>query len=397
MPVETRSNAQRGRLERGGVAVLVAILLGGGVLVGMSALAIDVGNMMFERRQLQNGADAASSKLASICSGRIGDCNDAATAGVLDDLINKNAGDNFGALDKSHYAQGQCGRVPTGASMPACDVAGSFSELVKCPPVPDWLASATNIPYVETYTRTETASGGQRLLPFLRQGSGTEVRSCARAAWGPPKKAVTLPLTFSYCEYEDAIARVGFGNNPIDSTKPYKGETALALKYKVTGHSTTDPCVALGHSGMDAPGGFGWLDQTACEATIDDNGWVPVDTGKSGPLPCITSGQVVYIPIFNCVSKLKVDCDNTSGGSNTNYEIDGFAAFYVTAIKDLPGHGDTAVPGYPGTLADTECKNEANGGKGCLYGWFLDKYVKFGGEIDPGGTSYGADLIVPAG
>jgi len=378
------------------VAALVAILLGLGVLLGMSALAVDVGNLMFERRQLQNGADAASSKLAAICAGRIADCDDDVRAPVLDDLLDKNAGDNFAALDRSHYPEGQCGRVPSAPDMPACDVAGSFSELVKCPPVPSWLASSS-IPYVETYTRTETKTGGSKLLPFLGQGSGTEVRSCARAAWGPPKKGVTLPLTFSYCEYEEAIAKGGYGNLPIDAAQPYKGETALALKYKVTGSSTTDPCVALGHSGMDAPGGFGWLDQVACEATIDEGGWVPVDTGKSGPLSCVTSGKVVYVPIFTCVSKAKVDCDNTSGGNNTNYKVNGFGAFYVTAILDLPGKGNTNVPGYPGPAADAECKAEANGGKGCLYGWFLDKYVVYGTQIDVGGTSYGADVVVPAG
>lgn len=384
-------------MERGGVAAIVAVLLGGGVLLGMSALAIDVGNMMYERRQLQNGADAAANKMASICSGRIADCDDDAQAAVLKSLANRNSKDALSSLDPTVYPDGQCGRVPGAPDMPTCTVAGSFSELVKCPPLPDWLVNNTSIPYVETYTRTETTAGGSKLLPFLGKTSGTEVRSCARAAWGPPKKAVTLPLTFSYCEYEDAIAKRGFGNNPIDSAQPYKGETALPLKYKVTGQSTTDPCVSLGHTGMDAPGGFGWLDQTACEANVDDEGWVNVDTGKSGPTSCITAGQVVYIPIFNCVSKARIDCDNIAGGANTYYKVDGFAAFYVTAILDLPGGDSRISSSYPGTVADKECKDESNNGKGCLFGWFLDKYVVFGGEIDPGGASYGADIVVPAG
>ncbi len=55
--------------------MIVAVVLGGGVLLGASALAIDVGNMMFERRQLQNGADASSQKLAQICAKDLTKCS----------------------------------------------------------------------------------------------------------------------------------------------------------------------------------------------------------------------------------------------------------------------------------------------------------------------------------
>ena len=50
--------------DRGAVAPLVAILMAGGVVLGMLTLSVDVGNIMWERRQLQNGADAASLALA---------------------------------------------------------------------------------------------------------------------------------------------------------------------------------------------------------------------------------------------------------------------------------------------------------------------------------------------
>jgi len=45
--------------ERGVIGVLVAVLIGGGVLTGMGALVVDLGQLYQERAELQNGADAA--------------------------------------------------------------------------------------------------------------------------------------------------------------------------------------------------------------------------------------------------------------------------------------------------------------------------------------------------
>jgi Flp pilus assembly protein TadG len=56
------------RDERGVVAVIVAILLGAGVLTGMVALVLDVGQIYQERAELQNGADAAALGVAKSCA-----------------------------------------------------------------------------------------------------------------------------------------------------------------------------------------------------------------------------------------------------------------------------------------------------------------------------------------
>ncbi len=56
---------RRRRGEKGGVAALVAVLFGIGSLLGFGALAIDVGNVMWERRQLQNGATPPARALPS--------------------------------------------------------------------------------------------------------------------------------------------------------------------------------------------------------------------------------------------------------------------------------------------------------------------------------------------
>lgn len=73
----------RRRRERGGVAVIVAVLLAGGVLIGMLALSVDVGQIMYERRQLQNGADATSLALAQRCAANEADCDPTNVSSLL--------------------------------------------------------------------------------------------------------------------------------------------------------------------------------------------------------------------------------------------------------------------------------------------------------------------------
>src|SRR6201996_3498968 len=64
--------------DRGAIAVLVAVLLAGGVLLGMGALVVDVGLISSEREQLQSGADAAALAVAEACAINDADCADPA-------------------------------------------------------------------------------------------------------------------------------------------------------------------------------------------------------------------------------------------------------------------------------------------------------------------------------
>src|SRR5689334_7899745 len=63
------------RDERGATAVLIAVLIGGGVLLGMGALVVDIGQLYQNRAELQNGADAAALAVAKSCA--LGVCNSA--------------------------------------------------------------------------------------------------------------------------------------------------------------------------------------------------------------------------------------------------------------------------------------------------------------------------------
>ena len=87
----------RSRIRRddaGATIVIVALMMV--VLLGMGALVIDVGQLYAERRELQNGADAAALAVAQDCAG--GDCRDeTTTAGTYAD---DNAHDGKAAVDE---------------------------------------------------------------------------------------------------------------------------------------------------------------------------------------------------------------------------------------------------------------------------------------------------------
>src|SRR6266704_615800 len=112
-----------GRDDRGAVGVLVAILMGGGVLLGMGAVVVDVGQLYSERAQLQNGADAGALAVAKTCAR--GSCS----AAVAPQYANKNSADGTSNVDLV------CGTGTLGAC-PA-----STGKIYDCPAPPPIAAS----------------------------------------------------------------------------------------------------------------------------------------------------------------------------------------------------------------------------------------------------------------
>jgi len=360
------------RGERGGVMVIVALMFGLGVILGAASLAIDTGKLMWERRELQNAADAASFSLAQNCA------KDVATCIADDPLIQGLAEEN--AKDGRHTIERECRSAAVSGAVPECTDPGDMADVRQCPPLPPAYASAGTLKYVEVRTESLSEEGGF-VTNLVARAAGNDDQStllaCARTAWGAPSSASVLPITFSNCEFLDAMASAGYGDPSID---PHQGEIALALNYKVTGKGTTSPCPE-GHSGTDAPGGFGWLSETDCETVVDSEGWVDGDTGNDAVKGCFNVGDTVLIPVFQQV---------TGTGSGTDYRIDGLAAFHITGFRFPSLDKDDAV----GADALAECAAEATDGKTCLYGMFLEDYVA-SGPLDPdGGSSPYGDIVV---
>src|SRR6478609_6709656 len=171
-----RSDSSR-RREHGAVVTVVAVLLAGGVLLGFLALSLDVGQILVEKRQLQNSADAAAVSLAQSCAKN----NCVAGADSLANLVDNNANDKVSGL------QSQCATNMPGSTLPPCGTAtGTWAD---CSPLPPALAAMTGLPYVEVRTQTQTANGAGR-NNFMRNwiaginGNSTtsSAGACARAA-----------------------------------------------------------------------------------------------------------------------------------------------------------------------------------------------------------------------
>lgn len=399
-----RRSHDRAERERGGVAVtVVAFFLGSSVILGMLAISVDLGNLTYERRQVQNGADATSLALASECAADASNCD----PDLVEDLLGANSHDAAGRYRTDRYTPGVCARGTAEQVGPLdgveCVTTGDITDLAECPELPDWLATST-IPYVETYAATETGDGNSELfLPFSRALTGASgdagTSACARVAWGPPGgTGATLPLTISECDWAKKTAVQGYAPSP-PYTPVGDGDAPPPVPSEITdgGYATgifahdSAGTKCTGSPGLEYPGGFAWLeDSEDCVANVE-NGWVDGDTGSG---PCVAEelkkylGTEVFIPIH-------VDHDGTGAGGK--YEISGVASFYLAGWHGLSSAAPTKTYGIyqepAGVCTDPKC---GTGSVAYVWGWFTSGQLPVG-SIDPDADDFGAVAIQPAG
>lgn len=374
MPGLIRRRLLRGD-DRGGVMVIVAVLLAGGVLMGSGALAVDVGRLYVEREQLQSGADGAAMAVARECADAVTSCG-ADPDGTAKGYADSNAEDDVSGVNVL------CGDTPSGA-LPACPP--SSTTLSRCMTEPP-----DDVPYVEVRTRTETDGGSTLLPPTFAQlmlgnegYDGSTVGACARAAWGPPASAGGLAVTISSCEWSASTGGgTSFADPPPYPPNPLPPGSVEQIIYL---HNTTGATTCpAGPSGWDAPGGFGWLDdEGGCTATIEADGTYSGNTGVSVSGACKTAmhdawadHRVIFMPVYDGVS---------GTGAGTTYHIKGMAAFVLTGY-DLPGFSEKSW-----LTGEKLCK----GSDKCLYGYFTQALVPATGVI--GGPDLGASIVALVG
>lgn len=424
------------RSERGAVATIFAALMATGVIFGFVALSVDVGNLMSERRQVQNGATATAMALAIKCAGSALECapGNGTLRSTLDGLNNGNALDGQAQFNPGLYpgspgqATGWCiGNAPAGASLPPCvqpDDATALADLAQCPPLPPWVSSQS-LPYVETHTLTKSASGNVLPSVVSRALLGVPDRgvpACGRAAWGTaaPTSQTVLNVVISECDWSKQTGYTGtpgsatypdgpvyqagaIGYNAVPSNPGYgpgtwpTKENAIYSKGNPTTCDTSSP-------GGTAPGGFATLTTTTgCQSTLtlgpDKRLWAQGEPGAA--IPCSDTqlntllGTVVYLPIFDCMTDAPVtvsastDC-RSGNGSHNYYRISGFSAFYVSGwFLASSAHASIRPPGA------MPCSSGAR----CVSGWFLADMVQ---DVPlsppPSGTpSYGLLAVKSAG
>lgn len=355
------------REERGAIGVLVAIMLGCGVLTGMGALVIDVGRLYQERAELQNGADAAALGVAKTCA--LGGCAPAVA---------------------QLYANANASRLTGGAA--GVDMVCGSGGLQGCPAPTGAKADCPAPPpggtgYVQVYTSTLTA-GGSTLLPpvfartLLGNSSyrGSAVLACAQAEWGAPAAATAAAVTISACEWDQATQQgASFGPAPPSPPNP---APALASDQVLMLNNTgvnNNGC-ATEPAGSDGPDSFGWVQHPAgiCAlpisgATFPGRMQIRVSFSCQRVLQRAQQNQTpILVPVYVSLSDV---------AGNLTYVLQGFADFVVTGYH---------MPGFdaPDWLNPA---NDCAGADYCLNGYFTQGLVPTTGSL--GGTNLGASVI----
>lgn len=324
--------------ERGGIAVIVAILMV--VLLGFAAVSIDVAMLYSERAQLQNGSDSAALMLAQKCARNGSDPECSTNSSLAADLANKNAVDGLSnvksiVLDKPNRTV----QVTAGAKE-----AGGTTNRVSL-----FFAGVLGIP-------------------------SAEVSATSSVRWGSPEKGtIPFPITVSICQV--------------------RGQTDVMQLLQLHGKNANPDC-AYGPSGAAVEGGFGGLQQDTgvCGATIDiAASKAGGNTGNDPPPYCqatlntwaadMNSGKdvIILLPVFNVV---------TGTGTNAVYGLTTLAAFKVAGWKlgatGLPYTFRNRAPDVPSAL---ECREPCRG----IIGTFV-KYVSLAdgytlGPVNPDGAT----------
>lgn len=342
--------------ERGAVVILVALLLGFGVLLGMAALVIDVGRLYQERAELQNGADAAAIGVAKTCA--LGGCNPAVAVSYAD----ANASTLTGGTAAAPLI---CG---SGSMAPCPDSTGT---MIDCPDPP---SAGTN--YVDVHTATQTAGGSTLLPPVFAETllgnsgyRGATVHACAQAEWGPPAAATTPAVTISACEWDQATQQ----GASFPATPPYPPNQppAPSADQVLTLNSGNGTGCATEPAGADGPGSFGWVYHPGgdCHFPVSGSSF-PVRTGNAVSTSCeqiLQTAQQNRDPIL-------VPIYITTDGAT--YTLLGFADFVVTGYNLLGSNG-----GYVDASDWLDPANDCSGTNYCLNGYFVQGVAPFTGSF----------------
>jgi hypothetical protein len=359
------------RSDHGGVAILVAVMLGFGALLGVGALVIDFGQVYVEREELQTSADAAALAVAKNCAVSPGSCASASvsTAKSYADRNSRDGVSRVAVICGTGRGLSACPAQPTGRS--AC--------IGREP---------ASVSYVEVRTSTELADGSTLLPPTFAWAladngnyQGTRVSACARYVWGPLQATPVVAIGVSTCEWNKVTS-----NGTVLQPNPPTASGEVALHLQNTIGATSCPSTT---AGWNNPNGFGWTDEnpSSCYNVAPAvGGTMGGDMDNVYKSECDTrlkdsrtNRTVLTLPIYDGVK------------GHISYHVVGFAAFVVTGYN-LPAQG-----GRGGLVAPSILSNEhlCPSTEHCLYGYFTGRITANGVLV--AGTSYGISVVKLAG
>lgn len=342
MPNELATN------DEGAVLVLIAAVLGMGLLFGLLVLVVDGGQVYKARRQSQEIADLTSISLARDCLMATADCSSSTMA--------KSKANSIAALavdGKQTFAEVDC--VTSTKFSSTCVPLGN----------PNYQCSARTTPHVRVYTReTDTAGSSTLPLNFAALIGGPKrisVRSCAQAAWGQTGGApIQVPIVFSICSFSLSDRE----------TKEW-----------TTGTVTECPSPVADLDGLPRSSNFvgfiplkgpatGWFDSTCSVPVIVYSGQTYVREASD---ICRDGMSAVLARMLNKATIVPISSNRTASGSGT-ITIGSFGE-YVLRGYTIGGtkYGDTSVPWSTGCLD----RSASAAGNKCVYGKFQPTFVTY--------------------
>lgn len=343
------------RLNRDSGATLVFTAIVIALMFAFAAFAVDIASLYQERRQLQNGADAAVLAIAEDCAWGL-PCDQATAEATAQIYADANAAD--------------------------------LSTTVE----------AVELDLIEQTVTVHTLShdpntGLNAVSHFFAVVMGIDsspVRAQATAQWGVLGAWASVPLVMSMCDVDESSATEAPGeiitfHNASDETKgcdPAPGFSSL----------TDDDGTEW------LPAGFGTLKAepddhcktltVATDEPSDDPAhWAfgqPQDPNASSLKDCLwkvrEEGQALYhVPIFvgflqNTDPYCK-DINPLNSSESPCYQIGGYAPFMMTGYW---------FPGYKHDLEKNDCKSDDDTelSAACVRGWFTGNVIPVG-EIGP--------------
>jgi hypothetical protein len=361
------------------VAVLVAVVLGLGALMGVGALVVDVGWIYVEREELQTGADSAGLAVAKNCALSPGSCG-AAALSIAKSQADRNSKDGVSRI--AAICGDDRSRPDSPRTVFDCQTAlGPRTSCMGSPPA--------GVPYVEVRTATELPDGSTVLPPTFSRAlagnsgdQGIGVIACARYAWGPLQATPVVAIGVSTCEWNKATNN---GTLLQPHPAPASGEVVLHLQ-----NTPGATACKTGTAGWTDPNGFGWTDENPSSCY---NVGPKVGSTMGGDMDNLyksecdvrlkdsyANGTVLMLPIYDGIN------------GHISYHVVGFAAFVVTGYN-LPASktgtgGIQAVSKFTGTHRCTKTES-------CLYGYFTGRVIASGALV--AGTSYGISVVKLAG
>lgn len=356
---------RRAPSDSGVIAIVGALVIAMGLMVGMLAMTVDVGRLFVERRDVQNGADAAALALADDCARGRATC----VAGTAS-ITRASAFANANAKDGTTQVSAVCGASP----LAACTTPSAHAWECQSP--------ASYPRYVRVRTATREQDGTSVVPPVfsdvMNGRPGTGLWACAQAAWGAARSAGTVvPFAISICDYaaNGTLVAVSFANNGSTRTCTIRDNDGITRTY-------TSALTGLTYFTKD---GASFDCVTPVMVSIGDlltrqnvASTQQVCGVQPGPRLNALLGQTLYLPIVGDVQ--------TNGQGSYPFQVIAFAAvvFRGYFLQNAQTSGGTPPPPSWGA-------NGCRSGVSCLYGQFTTGVTT--GDLSTGGPNTGVTVI----